>query len=216
MDIGLLAVVVLAGAVLIVGLIGPLFAQRRLRRIRAPTTTDQELLSGLLPAHLDPPDRFVVIETVGESSVEVAIRGPPGYRTLFVTDYVLESLESEIARALLVAEVARAELWYREYQVVAATIAIALGTAGFLLVIPFEAGFGGMLIAAAIMLTIGRRLQYRADASAGEVVGPAVLADAFETVADRHDVDTTSGGWRTYFEVQPPLGDRIHRLRAQD
>lgn len=213
MDLALVSVVALAGGLLVAGLVGPLIAQRQLRRTRAPTDEELATLEGLAPEGMALPRDILVIDTVGEDSVEVAIRGPPGRRTLFVTDHVLDELEPVVARALLAGELSRTDLWYREYQVAAASLAIGLGSAGFLLVVPFEAGFGGMLVVAAVMLAGGRRLQYRADARAAAIVGADALADAFETVARRHDADLSRGGWRTYFEVQPPIGDRIHRLR---
>lgn len=215
MDIGLAVVGVFAVIFLIVGLIGPMYAQLRLRDWREPTESDRQAIDDREPQEPVSLTRTVVIETVGEASVEVAIRGPPGYRVLFISDYVLEELDSEVGWALLSAEMARVRLFYRDYQVVAAAIAIALGTAAFLLVIPFELGFGGLLVVAALMLTIGRRLQYRADRVAAETVGAAELADAFETIGELHGADLSSGGWRTYLEVQPPLGDRIERLRDQ-
>jgi len=62
---------------------------------------------------------------------------------------------------------------------------------------------------------VGRRLQYAADARAAERVGADGLADAFERAAARRGVDPSTGSWRTYVETQPPLGDRIARLRER-
>lgn len=213
MEWGIVGVVAIALLFFAVGSIGPLLAQRRLRRTRPLTATEREQLDGRVEGLVAIPHRRLVIETVGDESIEVAIRGPPGYRVLFVTDYVLHELEPTVARALLCAEAARSSLWYREYQVGAASVAIGLGAASLLLVVPFEAGFGALLVAALVMFAGGRRLQYRADAKAAEAVGAEPLADAFETVALRHGADLDRGGWRAYLEVQPRLGDRIHRLR---
>lgn len=215
MDGGLVAVAVISVGFLVVGLLGPAYAQRRLRRCREPGPDDLERLEAVRPPGVALPDRVLVIETVGEASVEVAIRGPPGSRVLFITDHVLEAIDAGVATALIAAEAARTRVWYREYQVVAATVAIALGSSALLLVIPFELGFGALLVAAALMLAGGRWLQYRADAVAAGTVGAAALADAFETVARFHDADLSRGGWRSYLEVQPRIGDRIARLRAR-
>jgi len=61
------------------------------------------------------------------------------------------------------------------------------------------------LPAAASVRTCAPALERAAD--------PAVLAAAFETVAARRGVDPEPATWRTWFEVQPPLGQRIARLR---
>lgn len=213
MDPGLIAVLALSGGFFVIGLIGPLLAQLHLRQWREPTETDRESLETVLPPEPIDVARTVVVETVGDDSVEIAIRGMPGCRVLFLSDFVLQDLNTPTARALLAAETARARLLYREYQVMAATIAVALGTAAFFLVVPFELGFGSMLVAAFVLLTVGRWLQYRADSQAASVVGAGELADAFEEIANLHDVDLSGGGWRSYLEVQPSLGDRIERLR---
>ncbi len=213
MVIAVSAVVVVSLVFLILGLVGPMLAQLRLRTWREPTLTDDELLESRRPPISIDPARTVIIETVGDASVEVSIRGPPGYRVLFISDFVLEELEPTVTKALLAGEIARSRLYYREYQVVAATVAIALGLAALLGVIPFELGFGGLLVVSALMLAIGRWLQFRADSNAASRVGAATLADAYETIAELHDVDLSPGGWRSYLEVQPPLGDRVARLR---
>lgn len=215
MNGALVMVVAITLGFVLIGLVGPLLAQIRLRRTRSPTASDRAQLDARLPPLGFDPTRVVVIDTVGEASVEVSIRGVHGYRILFVTDFVLEELDAEVASALFAAEVARARLWYREFQVVAAGIVIALGTASLILLVPFELGFGGLLIAAVVLFAIGRRLQYRADAQAAAIVGAEVIADAFETVGELHGADLSRGGWRTYLQVQPGLGDRIYRLRQR-
>lgn len=212
MVVAVSTVVVVSLGFLLLGLLGPMLAQRHLRTWREPTLTDDELLESRWPP-MSIDARLVIVETVGDASVEVAIRGPPGYQVLFLSDFVLEELEPTVTKALLAGEIARARLYYRDYQVVSATVAIALGMSALLGVIPFEIGFGGLLLVSALLLGIGRWLQFRADSNAASRVGAATLADAYETIAELHGVDLSSGGWRSYLEVQPPLGDRIARLR---
>lgn len=216
MELRLVVVVAMAVGLIVVGLIGPLIAQRRLRRLHDATADERERLAAVAPNGHELPPHVAIIETVGEASIEVALRGPPGHRVLFITDYVLTDLDEPIARALIAAEHARTDRWYREYQVVAAAIALTLGLSAFLALVPFELGFGGLLLAAAVMLAGGRWLQYRADAAAAATVGADAVADAFEHVAEMHGHDLERGGWRSYLEVQPPLADRIHRLRHGD
>ncbi len=212
---GAIVVTIITIGFLITGLIGPTFAQLRFRRTREPSMPELEQIETRWPTSTSMCDRVVIIETVGDASVEVAIRGVPGYRILFVTDYVLESLDGSIVEALFAAELARTKRWYREYQVLAATMVLALGSAAFLLVVPFELGFGAMLVLAMVLFAIGRTIQYRADAAAAAEVGTTALLDAFETVTAQRGIQPVSAGWRNLFTVQPRLGDRIERLREQ-
>lgn len=208
--VGIVAIAFLVGA-----LVGPLFVNTRLRDVRTPTPTDRERLDALRRDVGPDVEHVRIVETVGEASIEVSVRGPPGYRVLFVTDYVLEDLDEETARALLAAEAGRNAVRYDEYRAVTASIAIAIGVASFGGVIPFSPGFTALVVVAVIMLAIGRWLQYRADARAADAVGPDVVADAFETVATLHGKEIDTGGWRTVLEIQPPLGNRIERLRER-
>lgn len=203
---------------LVIGLVaiatvGPLLFHQRFRTVREPTETETELLEAVWPSFSDQRPPTQVIETVGERSIELSIRGPPGFKVLFVTDYVLHEIDREHVRALIAGEMAREQLYYTEYRVIAAALALGLGTSAFLLIIPFSYGFGALLVLAAAMLAGGRWLQYRADAIAGDEVGNDALAAAFAYVADLRGIEPKSGGASDAFSVQPTLGDRIERLR---
>lgn len=211
------AIAVLVLGFVVIGLVGPLLAQLRLRRLRTPTTSDRsrmEILAVDLPKSVD---RFVVIETVGDNSIEVAIRGPPGHRVLFITDFVLFDLGEKIAAPLLAAERARLRVWYAEYRVLIAGGILGIGLATFTGIIPFDLGFSALIVGALLAFAVGRRLQYRADAIAGTAIGREQLANAFESVAALRDQPIQPrGSWRRYFDVQPPLGARIERLREPE
>ncbi|XVH32923.1 peptidase [Haloferacaceae archaeon DSL9] len=185
------------------------------RDARVPTEEERAILDDLLDASGYDPDRVRVVDTVGDRSVQVSIRGLPTRRYLVVTDYVIRELDADVASALLAAEAARARLWYAEYRGVAAAVALGLATAVFAALIPFSDGFFAVAVSAFALFWLGRRLQFRADAAAADRVGSEALAGAFERVADLRGVEPDDGGWRTLFEIQPPLGQRIERLRGR-
>lgn len=160
-------------------------------------------------------DRTYVVEAGGDESVAVSVRGPPGWRALFLSDAVLETLDEADATALLAAETGRVETAYEPFRAAAVGVVIALLAAIFTVPIAFELGLAAMGGFALVAFAIGRRLQFAADARAADRVGADRLATVFERVADRRGVEPESGSWRTVFEIQPPLGDRIERLRER-
>lgn len=204
------AVVVLAVAVVA----GPLLVLS-LRNTREPTTEERDRLTELLAATEYEPAQITVVETVGEQSIQTALRGLPTRRTLVVTDYVVDELDDRTLTALLAAEVERARHAYIEYRGVAAAVVIGVATAMFGGLISFSDGLFGLAIAAVVLFWLGRQLQFAADRAAANRIGPTALAAAFERVAAIRGVEPETGSWRTYFEVQPPLGQRIERLRAR-
>lgn len=217
-----LAVVAVAVGFLLAVLVGPLVAHSRLREVRDPTATERDRLDALrervdtLPDGVPGPDtdRVLIVETDGES-VEVSVRGPPSYRVLFVSDYVLADLDAGTARALLAAEAGRRAVRYDEYRALAAAVAVVVGAAWIGGVVPYSTGVAALGAVGVVLLAGGRWLQYRADALAADAVGAAELADAFETVASLQGRDLEAPGWRGYVEVQPPLWNRVRRLRER-
>lgn len=205
-------VVVVVVGFLVVGTVGPLLLGR-LRDARPPTDDERDVLDDLL-VHVDLSLSGIdVVDTVGDRSIQTSVRGFPGRRRLVVTDYVIRELDGDVARALLAAEAARTRLLYMEYRIVAAAAILGLATAMFSGLVDFGDGLFLLAIGALVLFWIGRQLQYRADARAADRVGAETLADAFEHVAAVKGIELDDGGWRTWVEVQPPLGRRIGRLR---
>lgn len=146
-------------------------------------------------------------------TIDVGVKGPPGRRVLFVTDDVLDVLDEDVAVALLAAEAGRLETYYNEFRAVAVAVVVAILAAIVTTIVPFEPGFTALAAIGFVSFWVGRRVQYAADARAAERVGAETLADAFARVAELQGVTPETGTWRTWFEVQPPLGDRIAALR---
>ncbi|RJX42455.1 peptidase [Halonotius aquaticus] len=187
-----------------------------LRETRSPMTDEQDALDALLAAaDLDPP-AIHISETADPSSIKISLHGLPGRRQLLLTEGFLDSLDDATATALLTAEAQRGRLFYLEYRAFASAIVIGVATAMFGGLIAFSNGLFVIALTALVLFWIGRQLQFRADRAAADRVGADALADAFEAVADHRGVDPEGATWRTYFEVQPPLGQRIDRLRADE
>jgi Zn-dependent protease with chaperone function len=202
--------------------VGPLYAADRFRDLREPTPGEHERLASLREtAGLDV--ERVAIETDGERDesddgigrIEVAVRGPPRRRVLFVTESVFDALDEDVAIGLLAAEAGRVETYYGEFRAVAVAAVLAILAAIVTVAVPFQAGFASLVAVGLAAFWVGRRVQYAADERAADAVGAARVADAFERVAAVRGVEPETGDWSTWFEVQPPLGDRIAALRER-
>ena len=212
----MLTVVFLVGVVVLAFLaveVGPLVVNDRFRDLREPTDPERAALDTLREAVGLDVDRVAVVVTSGAESVDVAVRGPPRRRVLFVTDYVLDGLDEDTALGLIAAESGRVNTYYGEFRAVAVAAVVGILAAIVTTIVPFGSGFMAVIAVGVASFWVGRRVQYVADDRAADAVGAAHVADAFERVADLRGVEPETGDWSTWFEVQPPLGDRIAALR---
>ncbi|AZQ15754.1 peptidase [Halorubrum sp. PV6] len=207
--------------------IGPLYAADRSRERRDPSDAERRRLDALREragldvdrvaiARRDDADREredTSVEDVGR--IEVAVRGPPRRRVLFLSPAVLDDLDEETALGLLAAEAGRVETYYGEFRALAVAAVVGVLAAIVTATVPFDAGFASLVAVGLAAFWAGRRVQYAADARAGDAVGADLVADAFERAAAARGVEPATGDWSTWFEVQPPLGDRIAALRAR-
>ena len=206
--------------------IGPLYAADRFRDLREPTDEERGRLAYLREAAGLDVER-IAIEAVdngdgdgsrasGDSgSIDVAVRGPPRRRVLFVTENVLDDLDEDVTIGLLAAEAGRVKTYYGEFRAVAIAAVLGVLAAIVTATVPFEAGFASLVAIGLAAFWVGRRVQYTADDRAADAVGAARVADAFERVAAMRGVEPETGDWSAWFEVQPPLGDRIEKLRER-
>ena len=210
--------------------VGPLYAADRFRTLREPTAEERDRLAAFREtAGLDV-DRIAVEVSgagaddggagVGDGeteidSVEVGVRGPPRRRVLFLSEGVLDGLDEDVVIGLLAAEAGRVETYYGEFRAVAVAAVLAILAAIVTVAVPFQAGFASLVAVGVAAFWVGRRVQYAADDRAADAVGAARVADAFERVAALRGVEPETGDWSTWFEVQPPLGDRIAALRER-
>lgn len=195
--------------------VGPLYVTDRFRDLREPTAPERAALDALRHEAGLGVDRVAIVRTAAADSITVAVKGPPRRRVAFVTDTVLEDLEEDVALGLIAAEAGRVATYYREFLAVAVAAVVGILAAIVTTLVGFEAGFLSLVAVGVASFWVGRRVQYAADARAADAVGAARVADAFEWVADRQGVEPETGDWSTWFEVQPPLGDRIAALRRR-
>lgn len=212
--------------------VGPLVAADRFRDLREPTDAERGRLAYLRGEAGLGIDRIaiergsdggsgsaaVTAEAGDESEaepVDVAVRGPPRRRVLFVTESLLDEADEATAIGLLAAETGRVETRYAEFRAVAVASVLAVLAAIVTAAVPFEAGFASLVAIGLTAFWVGRRVQYAADTRAADTVGADRVADAFERAAALQGVEAETGDWSTWFAVQPPLGDRIARLRER-
>ncbi|WP_418285608.1 peptidase [Halorubrum sp. DTA46] len=214
----MLAAAFLVGVVVLAFLaveVGPLYVTDRFRDLREPTDPERAELDALRAAAGLDVDRVAIVETSGDNSIDVAARGPPRRRVLFVTDTVLDELDEDVAVGLLAAEAGRVQTYYGEFRAVSIAVVLGLLAGIVTTTVPFEAGFASLVLIGLSAFWVGRRVQYAADDRAADAVGAGRVADAFERVAAVRGVEPETSDWSTWFEVQPPLGDRIAALRER-
>lgn len=207
--------------------IGPLYAADRFRDLREPTDSERGTLDDLREAAELGVDRVAIErrgadEAGGEPGregvgrVDVSVRGPPGRRVLFLSEAVLADVGEDVAVGLLAAEAGRVETYYGEFRAVAIGAVLGVLAAIVTATVSFNAGFASLIAVGLVAFWVGRRVQYAADDRAADAVGAGRVADAFERVAAIRGVEPATGDWSTWFEVQPPLGDRIAALRKRE
>ena len=192
--------------------VGPLLVADRRYDLRDPDTDERNRVE----LHQDRAgldvDRVTLIKSK-RRAIEVAVDGPPGRRVMFVSETVLKDLDDDTVTALFAAEAGRVETYYTEFRGIAVGVVLGILSATVLTLVPFGPGFVALALIGFVSFWVGRRVQYAADDRAAERVGPDPLAEAFQRAAELRGVDPRTGSWQTLFEVQPPLGDRINRLR---
>jgi len=220
--------------------IGPLYAADRFRALREPTDPERGRLDSLREAAGLDVDRVAIerrggdelgektggdelgektgedhaVEAVGR--IEIAVRGPPRRRVLFLSEAVLDDVDDDVAIGLLAAEAGRVETYYGEFRAVAIAAVVGVLAAIVTATVPFDAGFASLVAVGLAAFWVGRRVQYAADDRAADAVGAGRVAGAFERAAAIRGVEPETGDWSTWFEVQPPLGDRIAALRERE
>ncbi|MFC6989090.1 peptidase [Haloplanus sp. GCM10025708] len=187
-----------------------------LRSTKAPTDGTAERLTTLCRrAGLDVRDVHV-LDTDDEETANTLVRGPPGYRRLFVTTTFLERFDDGTATALLAVEAGRLRaslLELRASTVVVAGLALVASVTGV--------GPRWPLLGVSLAVLLGgfwcsRRAVRTADDYAGERTTPAAVAEALERYADVHALEPTRRRFPNPLSINVALGDRIDRLRRQE
>jgi len=154
-----------------------------------------------------------VLETGDAETASAVVRGPPGYRRLFVTDAFLGGFDDDTATALLAVQAGRGRarvLLRLVGTLVAVVTVLLLALDGPLLVLSAAA-----LAALPVGLWLTRRGMAAADDYAAGRVGTETLAVALERYADFHNLEPSRRRLPNPLSKTPPLGDRIDRLRDE-
>lgn len=206
---GLAGVGVLAGAVFVLlAVLPPLGAAvgpvRRLSSAEAAVVPDSG--RGL---------RIRVVET-GQKPVANALAAGvlPGFRYVFVTDALFETLDADAAAAVLAHEAGHHRRGHVVGRFLATLFALApvfLAASGVLadVLVP-------SLSSAVLLVAVGpavRWTEYDADAFAARAVSPLAMERALRTLADRGLLPAEHSRLFGLFALHPAVGDRIARLQ---
>ncbi|WP_251329101.1 peptidase [Haloplanus pelagicus] len=210
--LGLAGVLVLAVAVLFGG--AP-WIVAAVRSTTTPTGATRDRLDALRErAGLDVRDTLV-LDTGDEETATVHVRGPPGYRRLFVTSTFLDRFDDGTAAALLAVQAGRIEGrvdLLRGVSVVAAAVPLVASVAGRG---PRWVLLGAAFVALLVGFRCCRWAVRAADDDAADRVGADAVADALERYAAVHALAPTRRRVPNPLSVNVALGDRIDRLRGR-
>lgn len=158
----------------------------------------------------------LVLDSEDEETASTLVRGPPGYRRLFVTGTFLDAFDDDTAAALLAVEAGRLRVRVLERRIgtVAVTgLALVASVSGTGLRWPLLALSASVLL---VGFGLSRRAVRAADDHAAERVGPGTVATALERYAEVHAMEPTRRRLPNPLSANVALGDRIDRLRARD
>lgn len=197
-----LAVGVYAGAPLLL---------RLSQSVRAPTPDEGRLLDRLCARVGADGHRLRVLERSEQEAAYALVRGPPGYRHLYVSDYLLDVLDEDAAAAMIGLAVENAHhTAYRLGIVAAAGGGILAAIVAGRPLVAVAALVGGV----GVGYLVGRRVTFRADARVADRLGSGTVAAALDEVADLHDTEPDAGLLARLASQRPSLGQRTERLRA--
>ena len=180
--------------------------------VRTPTDAERARLDRLCTRAGATGYRLRVLDRSDEQAATAFVRGPPGARHLYVTDYLLAELDDDAVAATLAVTVANER--HTAYRLGV----VGVGGAGLLAAIAggYPVGALGLLVVAPLLAYgFGRRLVFRADDRAAARVGSRTVADSLDRTADLHDASLDAGLLARVGSLRPSLGQRIDRLRDE-
>jgi len=157
----------------------------------------------------------LVLDTDDEETAAAYVRGPPGYRRLFVTTTFLDRFDDGTAAALLAVQAGRVRtrlLVRRAGSAALASVPLVAAVAGWGPRWPLLGSAVGVVL---VGFWLARRGVRAADDVAAETVGGDAVADAFERYAEVHALEPTRRRVPNPLSVNVALGDRIDRLRER-
>ena len=199
---------ILVGVAVLVYLAGP-WLGRIGTPTRAPTAEERRRVDVAL-GELDFEPGDVVVFEVANEMASVSIRGLPGRRTLFLADHLLDAYDDVALRVVLAANANRTRRLYTEYRL---TVAVGSVLAGALALTESPRpllGFLVVVVAVGVLLWIGSRLVYAADAETAALLGSGTVVWTYRTIAE--DAALDGGRLQAFLRMRPRMQDRIQRL----
>lgn len=156
-----------------------------------------------------------VIDTDDEETATAFVRGPPGFRRLFVTSTFLDQFDDETATSLLAIRAGR-----QRSHVLLTRVGMVVVTGLLLVALVTDIGpWFPLSVAVIATLVVGSWLSRRGIRSADDYAirrtGPEAVVDAIERYAEVHGIESSHRNLPNPFAVNIPLGDRLDRLRAR-
>lgn len=187
---------------------------RIVRPVRTPEPSERERLESQCDrAALDIEAIWILADA--DETLEIYVRGWPGRRQLYVSEFALTGFDGETLGALLAANAGSLEYHYRAIKFVPLYAFLVTGIAALAWGSPLS--YAVVIVLACLLplpvLWAARRAARHADDYAAARVGRDTVADALERMATEQNLDVPSGGVATIFRSRPPLQDRIDRLR---
>lgn len=192
---------------------------RLLVSTRAPTADERERLDRDSNAVGLDVDQVRVVTAMDGTAPQAYVRGIWPYRTVFVTEPLLNVGDDHL-RAALAVRAGRQRTHHFETRLFV-TIAGVGGSTALLLGSVSVTGTDDTLLAATVALVtiaalwIGRRLVFRADAYASEHVGSDILADWIYRATDEADVPLQRGRIWSLARMEPDPATRLDRLATR-
>lgn len=207
--VGLIAVVY-GGSALVVRLAQP---------TRKPTDGERGRLAAACERANFDPRSVRVVDSDEARWAGVLVRGPRGYRTLFVGSRLLDAYGDDALAVQVVSAATRANRGYHEARFGSLlTLLVALLVELFVLG-PGVAGLTALLAgiaAATVLLWYGGRIVYAADRAAAAATSPGTVAETYRAVAADADQSLDAGGRiRNFLRMRPALRRRLARLEER-
>lgn len=196
---------------------------------RIPLTGDRRDRVEQLCADLGyrPRALYLLDGTEGKEANAMVAGTVPGYRYVFLTDYLVERCSDEELRAILAHEfghIERRHLWQQSVATVALfggaiVLDSQFGIVAWLDSLVTAGGLVGVLglfvlYFVGVLGGLSLRHEYQADAYAAEKAGPEAMIDGLRRIADANDTREDVGILYSLVTFHPPISDRIDALQS--
>lgn len=218
--VGGTAGLVAVGVVLVAGLyVGSARLVRVSQTTRDPEEGERERIVAACERAGFDPRSVAVVETDESEWAGTLVRGPWGYRTLFVGSHLLGAYGDDALAVQVVQRAARAERGYHEARFGSLLVLTVALVGGFVGVESHAVGLAIMvvgMVVAGLVLRYGTRVVYAADRAAADATSAETVAETYRAVTEDAG-ESLDGGNRVTraIRMRPSLRSRIERLEER-